>query len=95
MRTATGVNANAAPATTPATDPSWRRTAKYSSTTDATPASAWGSRTANGLNPSSRTDRPIAHSDTGGLSVVMNDAASSEPKNHAETLWPAACAAAE
>ena len=89
------MSAKAAPAITPASGPSCRLTAACSMRTDATPASAWGRSTANGLSPRIRTDRPIAHTDTGGLSMVMNDAASSDPKNHADRLWLAACAAAE
>ena len=42
-----------------------------------------------------RTDRPITQIASGGLSTVMEFAASDEPKNHAFQLSEPACAAAE
>ena len=47
------------------------------------------------LSPKSRTDRPITHSDAGGLSTVMALAASEEPKNQAVQSCDPAWAAAE
>ncbi len=45
--------------------------------------------------PKTRTDRPITHSEAGGLSTVMKLLASLEPKNSAFQLCEPACAAAE
>jgi hypothetical protein len=56
--------------------------------------SACGSRTLKLEKPSTRADSPISHSDSGGLSTVMNDPGSSAPKNHAFQLSLPAFAAA-
>ena len=76
---ATGVNA----ITTPASNAAWalnqRRTAAYSTPTVATPINACGSRMLNELRPRTRTDSAIGHNDIGGLSTVMEFAASDEP----------------
>lgn len=47
------------------------------------------------LSPNSRTDRPISHSEAGGLSTVIALAESREPKNHAFQDCDPAWAAAE
>jgi hypothetical protein len=47
------------------------------------------------LSPKIRTDRAITHSDAGGLSTVIELAASDEPKKSAFQLAEPACAAAE
>ena len=47
------------------------------------------------LSPNSRTESAISHSDAGGLSTVMELAASDEPKKNAFQLCEPACAAAE
>ena len=57
--------------------------------------SACGTRTLQELSPKIRTDRPITHSDAGGLSTVMALAASEEPKNQAAQSCDPAWAAAE
>jgi hypothetical protein len=45
--------------------------------------------------PRSRPDRPITHSEAGGLSTVMKLLGSNEPKNHAfQSIEPAWAAAA-
>ena len=56
--------------------------------------SACGSSTLNDEKPKTRADRPISHSDSGGLSTVMKLPGSSEPKNHAFQLSLPAFAAA-
>jgi hypothetical protein len=94
MSTATGVSASTVPASSPAPVPAVRRTAAYSSATAATPMSACGTRTLQLLSPNSRTDRPITQSAAGGLSTVIEPAASDAPKNHADQLCPPAWAAA-
>ena len=45
--------------------------------------SADGSSIENDENPSTRPDRPISQIASGGLSTVMNDPGSIEPKNNA------------
>ena len=47
------------------------------------------------LRPKIRTDRAMTHSAAGGLSTVMELAASEEPKNNAFQLCEPAWAAAE
>ena len=47
------------------------------------------------LRPNTRTDRPMIQSDAGGLSTVIELAASNDPKNQAFQLCEPACAAAE
>ena len=92
---ATGVVAITAPAIRPAAADSLRRTAAYTTPTVATPISAWGTRMLHELRPNTRTDRPMIHSDAGGLSTVIELAASNDPKNQAFQLCEPACAAAE
>ena len=48
----------------------------------------------NAEKPKARADRPISHSDSGGLSTVMKLPGSIEPKNHAFQLTLPAFAAA-
>ncbi len=83
------------PAIRPAAAESLRRTAAYTTATVATPISAWGTRMLHELRPNARTDRPMIQSDAGGLSTVIELAASNDPKNHAFQLCDPACAAAE
>ncbi len=92
---ATGVRASSAPANSPAPTPKRRRTAAYSTPTVATPISASGTRMDHELSPKSRTDRAIGHRAAGGLSTVMELAASEEPKKSAFQLAEPAWAAAE
>lgn len=47
------------------------------------------------LRPNKRTDKPVIQSAAGGLSTVMELAASEEPKNQAVQSWEPAWAAAE
>lgn len=91
---ATGVDASAAPAISPAAGPLQRRTAPYSSPTDATPINACGNSSENEPNPSSRPDSPITHSAAGGLSTVMALPESSDPNSSAFQLCVPACTAA-
>jgi len=56
-----------------------RRRVAYRTPTEATPSSASGTRMLHELSPNSRTDRPISHSEAGGLSTVIALPASSEP----------------
>ena len=56
--------------------------------------SACGSRTLKLEKPNARADRPISHSDSGGLSTVMKLPGSRAPKNHAFQLSLPAFAAA-
>ena len=93
---ATGVRASDRPGQQPGRRPepaahAWRTAAP----TVATPISAWGTSMLQELTPKSRTDSPITHSEAGGLSTVMELAASDEPKKKAFQLWLAAWAAAE
>ena len=53
----------------------------------ATPMSASGTRICQEPRPKRRTDRPIGHRAAGGLSTVMELAASEEPKKNAFQLW--------
>ncbi len=92
---ATGVTARTAPASSPATGPYHRRTAAKSTATAPTPHSACGTRIDHELRPNTRTDNAISHSDAGGLSTVIEFAASDEPKKNAFQLAEPACAAAE
>ncbi len=73
------MSAKATPAMSAAAGPNERRTAAHRTSAAATPASACGRSTANGLSPRSRTESPIAQIATGGLSTVMNPAASMAP----------------
>src|SRR5215218_5037115 len=99
INTAAGVAASAAPAINPAAAP-WlgsenaRRTAQYSTPTDATPISACGAITDHLFMPNIRTDSPLIHNEAGGLSTVMKFCGSREPKNHADQLCEPACEAA-
>src|SRR5262252_4105642 len=83
---ATGVVAITAPAMKPAAADSFRRTAAYTTPTVATPISACGTRMLHELSPKRRTDSPMIHIDAGGLSTVIEAAASDAPKNHAFQL---------
>ena len=56
--------------------------------------SACGSSRLKLEKPKTRADRPMSHSDSGGLSTVMKLPGSSEPKNHAFQLSLPAFAAA-
>src|SRR4051812_4646156 len=84
--TITGVTASAAPAIRPATGPKTRRTVALSTATEPTVNSACGSSIAKDDHPNTRADSPIAHSESGGLSTVMNEPGSMAPKNHAFQL---------
>ncbi len=92
---ATGVSASTPPASSPAAAPNRRRTAAYSTPTAATPISTSGTRIAQEPSPKSRTDSAIGHREAGGLSTVMEFAASEEPKKNAFQLSLPACTAAE
>ena len=48
--------------------------------------SACGARIAHELTPKIRAERPMTHSEAGGLSTVIEFAASDEPKNNAFQL---------
>ncbi|CAM3126305.1 hypothetical protein RHDE110596_17940 [Prescottella defluvii] len=74
--------------------PKYRRTVAHSSATDATPSSACGTRMLHAFSPNARTDNAISHSDAGGLSTVIELAASDEPKKNAFHDTEPACAAA-
>ena len=55
----------------------------------------WGRRIAKELSPKTLTDRAMIHSEAGGLSTVMELAASEEPKKKASQSAEPACTAAE
>src|ERR1700753_3265879 len=93
ISSAPGVSASATPAARPATGLATRRTALYSSPTEATPSRAWGTRSDHELNPKIRPDSSITHKDAGGLSTVIELPASSEPKKNALQILVAACPA--
>ena len=56
--------------------------------------SACGSRMQKLEKPNTRAERPISHSESGGLSTVMKLPGSIAPKNHAFQLSVAGAAAA-
>ncbi len=95
IRAATGVTASTAPASRPAAPPNHRRTVAYSSPTAATPSSACGTRMLHALTPNRRAEISITHSAAGGLSTVIEPAASDAPKKAAFQLFVPACTAAE
>jgi hypothetical protein len=57
--------------------------------------SACGTRIDQALRPKIRTARPITHREAGGLSTVIEPAASEAPKRNAFQLSDPACTAAE
>src|SRR4051812_32553267 len=71
ISTATGVTASSPPASRPAQCPDHRRTAAYSNHTVATPSSACGTSIDHEVNPNSRPESSIGHSESGGLSTVI------------------------
>ena len=95
MSAATGVSASTAPASRPAAAENRRRTAAWSSATEARPSSACGARMLHGPTPKIRAERPITHNDAGGLSTVMKLDESNEPKKNAFQLFEPASTAAE
>ena len=92
---ATGVQASAAAAISPAAGPAQRRTVAYSRPAAATPSAACGSSTLHEFSPNTRTESSITHSEAGVLSTVMKLELSNEPKKNAFQLAAPACAAAE
>src|SRR3984957_9914540 len=95
IRAATGVSASTSPAISPAGGPNHRRTAAYSSPTEATPSSACGTSIDHWLNPKIRPDGSMTQSEAGVLSPVMKLDESNEPKKNAfQLLVPAWTAAA-
>lgn len=94
INAATGVAANAAPASRPAPGPLHRRTAAYSRATEPTPIKAWGASSDHEPKPNSRPDSPITHRAAGGLSTVIALPASCAPNSSAFQLCVPACAAA-
>ena len=95
IATVIGVSARTRAATSPATGPNARRTVAYSTPTAATPMMTSGSSRLHVENPNSRADSSCTHSAIGGLSTVMNDAESSEPKKNAFQLVAPLLTAAE
>ncbi len=95
MSTALGVSAITAPAMSPAPGENQRRTVQYNSPTAATPSRACGTRMLQELTPNMRAEISITHSDAGGLSTVIELAASEDPKKNAFQLLLPACTAAE
>ena len=95
MTTATGVTASASAARWAATSPAHLRTSRCRISTDATPATASGSRMLHELKPNTRADNACTQKAAGGLSTVMNDPGSMAPKKNAFQLTvPAFTAAA-
>ena len=94
IATATGVRAKTRPAIRPAASPKRLRTVSHTSATVATPARACGTRMLHELRPKARTDNAMGHRDIGGLSTVMEFAASDDPNRNAfhdcEPAWAAA-----
>ncbi len=95
ISTATGVSASAAPAINPAAGPCQRRTVAYSTPTEATPIRACGTRMLQAFTPKIRADSAITHSAAGGLSTMIELAASDEPNRKAFQSLAIACTAAE
>ena len=79
MRAATGVSASTAPASRAVLAENARRTVRYTTATVATPMRASGNRMLNELSPKSRADNSMNHKLMGGLSTVIELAASDEP----------------
>ncbi|SHT68652.1 Uncharacterised protein [Mycobacteroides abscessus subsp. abscessus] len=77
-----------------AVGPALRRTVHHSKATAATPMTACGTSIDHGLKPNSRTLSSISHRNSGGLSTVMELAASDEPKTNAFHDTDPACTAA-
>ncbi len=94
MSVATGVSASAAPARNPAPVPKDRRTAANTSHTLATPRSTSGTSTDHVLSPKIRTESSGSHREAGGLSTVIDPAASDEPHRNADQLFEPAWMAA-
>ena len=94
ISTAAGVNASVAPAASATLGPDQRRTAAYSSATEATPISACGASIDHELNPKIRPERPMTHSEAGGLSTVIAFEESIEPNSSAFQDRVPACRAA-
>ena len=86
MTTATGVSASASDANTAAGSPNQRRTRWYSTITVASPARASGSNMLQLEKPKIRPESSITHRAAGGLSTVMKEPGSSEPKKNAFQL---------
>ena len=95
IATVIGVSVITSAATRPATGPKTRRTMAYRTPAAATPMTTSGSRRLHVENPNTRADSSMTHSAIGGLSTVMNDAESSEPKKNAFQLWVPLLTAAE
>lgn len=66
----------------------------HSNATDPTPSNACGTNIAHELSPKIRTDNDMSQSDIGGLSTVIEFAASDEPKKKAFHDTEPACTAA-
>lgn len=94
ISTATGVTARAVPAINPAAGPNDLRTVAHNSATLATPSRTCGTSMLQLLSPNSRTESSITHSEAGGLSTVIELAASEEPKKNASHDCEPACIAA-
>src|SRR4051812_17385712 len=84
--TDTGVSAMASAAISPAARPNTSWTVRYSTATVATPASASGSNSAQVPKPNVRASSACAQNASGGLSTVMHEWVSSEPKKNAFQL---------
>ncbi|SLC69461.1 Uncharacterised protein [Mycobacteroides abscessus subsp. massiliense] len=95
IKVATGVSASTAPAMRAAPDPKCFRTVTYSSATEATPSSTWGTWMDQVLTPKIRAEISMGHNAAGGLSTVIALPPSAEPNRKAFQLWVPACTAAE
>ena len=80
VSTDAGSTASASPAASPAHGPNPRRTRSNSSSTEITPASAGGSRSASDENPSSFVVPTCSHRSSGALSIDTRPDGSSAPK---------------
>lgn len=79
IATAIGVTASTSAASRPAACPKERRTRWCTTATVRTAHTACGTSRLHVLKPNARADRACTCSASGGLSTVMNEAASSEP----------------
>ncbi|SLH15916.1 Uncharacterised protein [Mycobacteroides abscessus subsp. abscessus] len=95
INAATGMTARTSPASRPAAAPKLRRTVAHSNATLPTPMSTCGTRMLQLFKPNRRTDSAIGHRAAGGLSTVIEFAASEEPKKNACHDREPACTAAE
>ncbi|PSK63995.1 hypothetical protein B0E53_04049 [Micromonospora sp. MH33] len=81
-----GVRANIAAASSPAGAPHQRRTRRYSTSTDTTPSTTWGSTSDHGWKPNSRAESACGRKAPASLSTVTVAPGSNAPNRNARQL---------